>query len=87
MEFKTNISRENQCISRTKSITILSTDGDKAQIDGLALENDSGGFTQTGNVKGLRSNNLEKICIVLDYQPGDILEYRPDENKEENSKN
>jgi len=41
---------------------------------------------KTGNEKSLRYNTLEKICIVLDCQPGDILEYRPDEDKEEDSK-
>ena len=36
-----------------------------------------------GNVKGVRYGTLEKICIVLDCQPGDILEYRPDEDMPE----
>ena len=40
---------------------------------------------KTDNVKDLRYNTLEKICIVLDCQPGDILEYRPDEDEDENS--
>ena len=40
---------------------------------------------KTGNIKCLRYNTLEKICIVLDCQPGDILEYRPDEDEDENS--
>ncbi len=44
---------------------------------GISLTNLS--LLKTGNVKGLRYNTLEKICIVLDCQPGDILEYRPDE--------
>jgi len=51
---------------------------------GISLTNLS--LLKTGNVKGLRYNTLEKICIVLDCQPGDILEYRPDEDKEEDSK-
>ena len=46
---------------------------------GISLTNLS--LLKTGNVKGLRYNTLEKICIVLDCQPGDILEYRPDEDK------
>jgi putative transcriptional regulator len=33
---------------------------------------------KTGRVKGLRFETLEKICAVLDCQPGDILAYVPD---------
>jgi putative transcriptional regulator len=33
---------------------------------------------KSGRVKGVRFETLEKICEVLDCQPGDILEYRPD---------
>jgi putative transcriptional regulator len=29
-------------------------------------------------VKGVRFETLEKICAILDCQPGDLLEYRPD---------
>jgi len=29
-------------------------------------------------VKGVRFNTLEKICEVLECQPGDIFEYRPE---------
>jgi len=50
---------------------------------GITLTNLS--LLKTGNVKGLRYNTLEKICIVLDCQSGDILEYRPDEDEDENS--
>ena len=46
---------------------------------GISLTNLS--LLKTGNEKGLRYNTLEKICIVLDCQPGDILEYRPDEDE------
>jgi len=31
---------------------------------------------RTGKVKGVRFSTLEKICEVLECQPGDILEYR-----------
>lgn len=31
---------------------------------------------KSGKVKGVRFDTLEKICEVLDCQPGDILEYR-----------
>ena len=32
---------------------------------------------KSGKVKGVRFETLEKICGVLDCQPGDLLEYRP----------
>ena len=34
---------------------------------------------RTGKVKGVRFSTLEKICEVLECQPGDILEYQPDD--------
>ena len=30
---------------------------------------------RTGKVKGVRFSTLERICEVLECQPGDILEY------------
>lgn len=32
---------------------------------------------RTGKVKGVRFSTLEKICEVLDCQPGDILTFVP----------
>ncbi|THD73105.1 helix-turn-helix transcriptional regulator [Phenylobacterium sp.] len=37
---------------------------------------------KSGKVKGLRFSTLEAICRVLDCQPGDILEFVPDEGLE-----
>ena len=34
---------------------------------------------KTGKAKAIRFSTLEAICKELDCQPGDILEYRPDE--------
>ena len=34
---------------------------------------------KSGKVRGIRFGTLEKICEYLDCQPGDILEYRPDD--------
>lgn len=34
---------------------------------------------KTGKVRGVRLETLNAICKILDCQPGDILEYRPDE--------
>lgn len=36
---------------------------------------------KSGKVKGLRFSTLEAICAALDCQPGDILEYQPDETR------
>ncbi len=34
---------------------------------------------KTGKAKAVRFSTLEKLCEVLDCQPGDILEYRKDD--------
>ena len=34
---------------------------------------------KSGKVRGVRFDTLEAICDVLHCQPGDLLEYRPDE--------
>ena len=34
---------------------------------------------KTGKVSAIRFSTLEAICAALDCQPGDLLEYRPDE--------
>lgn len=34
---------------------------------------------KTGKARGIRFATLEKICRVLDCQPGDILQYVKDE--------
>ena len=34
---------------------------------------------KSGKVKGIRFSTLETICKQLNCQPGDILEYRPDD--------
>ena len=33
---------------------------------------------KTGKAKAIRFSTLEAICRELDCQPGDIIEYRPD---------
>ena len=33
---------------------------------------------KSGRVKGVRFETLKRICAVLECQPGDLLEYRPD---------
>lgn len=34
---------------------------------------------KTGKAKAVRFSTLEKLCEVLDCQPGDLLEYRRDD--------
>ena len=34
---------------------------------------------KSGKVKGVRFATLEAICRYLDCQPGDLLEFQPDE--------
>lgn len=35
---------------------------------------------KTGKVSAIRFSTLDAICVALDCQPGDILEYRREEN-------
>ncbi len=37
---------------------------------------------KTGKVKAVRFSTLDAICKALDCQPGDILEYAPDDREE-----
>ena len=57
----------------------------KRKMRGKELANEIGiteqnlSLLRTGKVKGVRFATLERICQVLDCQPGDILEYTSDE--------
>ncbi|MBA1434388.1 helix-turn-helix domain-containing protein [Bombilactobacillus bombi] len=42
---------------------------------------------KTGKAHGVRFNTLEKLCAVLQCQPGDILEYVPDKQNPINKLN
>ena len=48
-----------------------------AEKIGLTVVNLS--LLKTGKVKAIRLSSLEAICKALDCQPGDILEYQPEE--------
>jgi putative transcriptional regulator len=48
-----------------------------AERVGITEQNIS--LLKSGKVKGVRFETLEKICEVLECQPGDILEYTQDE--------
>lgn len=39
---------------------------------------------KNGKAKAIRFSTLEAVCRVLDCQPGDIIEYRPDGEDESN---
>lgn len=47
---------------------------------GITMANVS--ILKNGKAKAVKFSTLEKICEVLDCQPGDILEYRKNENNE-----
>ncbi len=50
---------------------------EKVGISNVNLSN-----LKTGKVKAIRFSTLEAICEVLECQPGDILEYKRDDNSE-----
>ncbi len=37
---------------------------------------------KSGKVKGVRFETLERICEFLQCQPGDLLEYQPEESEQ-----
>mgnify|MGYP000383222746 FL=1 len=54
--------------------------GDLAERVGITQANLS--ILKTEKAKAIRFSTLEKICEELGCQPGDILEYEPDEKNE-----
>lgn len=52
--------------------------GELAEKIGITPANLS--ILKTGKAKALRINTMDALCRALDCQPGDLLEYRPDEN-------
>ena len=61
-------------VKRKKTLTELS------EKIGISMTNLS--LLKKGRVKGIRFSTLESICRELDCQPGDILEYMPDNANE-----
>ena len=45
---------------------------------GISIQNLS--ILKTGRAKAIRFSTLNAICQVLDCQPGDLLEYQPDQD-------
>ena len=61
-------------LERRMSLTDLS------EKVGVTLANLS--ILKTGKAKAIRFSTLDAICRQLDCQPGDLLEYRPNEPDE-----
>ena len=51
--------------------------GELAEREGITQANLS--ILKTNKARAIRFSTLEKLCEVLECQPGDILEYRSDE--------
>jgi len=51
--------------------------GELAEKVGISATNLS--ILKTGKTKAVRFSTLEALCRALDCQPGDILEYVPDD--------
>ncbi|OBY09395.1 helix-turn-helix domain-containing protein [Clostridium paraputrificum] len=47
--------------------------------DKVGITNANLSILKTGKAKAIRFSTLEKICKVLECQPGDILQYVDDE--------
>ncbi len=52
-----------------------------AERVGITLANMS--ILKNGKAKALKLSTLTRLCEALDCQPGDLLEYRPAEEKEQ----
>lgn len=55
------------------------TSRDLARYVGITEQNLS--LLKSGKVKGIRFSTLEKICEFLNCQPGDILQFEPNEQR------
>ena len=51
--------------------------GELADIIGISASNLS--IIKTGKAKAIRFSTLNSLCKALECQPGDLLEYVPDE--------
>jgi len=54
---------------------------DLAERVGVTIANLS--VLKTGKARAVRFSTLEAICAALECQPGDILEYRPEQQAAE----
>ncbi|NRT63478.1 putative transcriptional regulator [Clostridium saccharoperbutylacetonicum] len=53
----------------------------KELAEKVGITNANMSVLKTGKVKGVKFTTLNEICKALDCQPGDILEYREDEDE------
>ena len=53
--------------------------GELSEKVGISPANIS--ILKTGKAKAIRFSTLDALCSALDCQPGDILEYREDDNE------
>ena len=51
----------------------------KDLADAIGISETNLSLLKQGHVKGVRFGTLEAICRALECQPGDLLEYRPEE--------
>lgn len=56
--------------------------GELAEKIDISIQNLS--VLKTGKARAVRFSTLDAICEALDCQPGDILEFRPDNETETN---
>ena len=54
--------------------------GELSERVGITLANLS--ILKNGKARAVRLSTLDAICRALDCTPGDILEYRPDNNEQ-----
>jgi putative transcriptional regulator len=57
----------------------------KELADKIGITEANVSLLKSGHVKGVRFETLAKICEVLQCQPGDLLEYRPEDEDEDES--
>ncbi len=65
-----NVNLDMMLVRRKMSLTELSSEV------GVTIANLS--VLKTGRARAVRFSTLEAVCRALDCQPGDILEYIPD---------
>ena len=53
-----------------------------ALAEQVGITNANLSILKNGKAKAIRFSTLEAICEALDCQPGDILEYRRDEDEQ-----
>lgn len=52
--------------------------GSKELAEAIGITEQNVSLLKSGKVKGIRFDTLEKICQILECQPGDILEFKAD---------